>query len=153
MRRPLFGPNGKNTKNGQSLINFKVKKSKLLSIDSATGKGRLIFKVECAVALAKATNPNAECAGIRLRDLEYVLVNDTVNGASCPTDASACAAYFSSAGLSATTQEFIQPRSDGLVNGGFTTKIDPTLALITPGKINVAPNMLFCLIVPRSVYG
>jgi len=137
-----FGLSGKNTRSGNSPINFKMKRSQLVNIDPATGKGRVVFKLECNVILGRPNNPNADCGGVRLRDLSYVLVADTVNGSPCPSNATACASYFNNAGLSISNQEFIDPGTDGLTNGGFTTRVDATLALLTPGKINVTPNML-----------
>ncbi len=141
-----FGAIGKYTKSGDTALNFKVKKAQLLSIDTATGIGRMIFKLDCQVPINKPGNPNADCGGVRLRSITYVLVNDTVNGSPCPTDPKKCEVYFTSTNpLEVRSQDYVDAGVDGLVNGGFTTRTEPTVALTTPGKLNVTPNMLLII--------
>ena len=108
---------------------------------TATGAGEFEFKFECASAQT-GTGLTADCAGVTMSDLTYKLVEDTFGGTLTTAEA---AALFPAGESSLLAAEVYDAGTNGLTNGGFTTKLGTGSALVGPDAMHDNPNMILIL--------
>ena len=130
-----------------SMMRWVLYESRILIEDSDLNTFRFAFVFECFNRINRPDKPQqAYCNSkdLPLKDLTYLLMEDTFNGVPCTTSAE-CASFFDGSELSVNmSTDFIPPGAQ-LKNGGFTTKTDPTQALLGPANIATNNGMIILL--------
>ena len=129
--------------------NYTFFSGEMIGVSQAEQAGIFQFILECRNGIKKPTQPTqANCSGVTLSSIDYVLVADDYNNQPCTnSQPEVCQQLFdgSEKSIDMNSAEYIMPGENGLANGGFSTKIDLSQALVGPHYMATHPNMLLIL--------
>lgn len=106
---------------GQSSPDFRLASVEMVDTDGTQGSAKFVFTFECNAPLTNTGDTSlVACNGVRLADLDYVLVNDTYSSQPCQDSTlSTCNTIVTNNGpktVDTATADYIAPGAGGLVN-------------------------------------